>query len=136
MAAHLSQALGPRVDVVVAPFETAPLPAGRFDLAVAGTAPGMGVGDGELPFQLDEGGPRAELAHAGFEDVRSSIIWTTLELTAHQAQALYASLAVVLRLSAGERRCLLDAIGETVSSQHGGFLQRQVPTAVYTATRP
>src|SRR5262245_48380463 len=38
MAAYLSQTLESRVQVLVAPFETAPLPVEHFDLAVAGTS--------------------------------------------------------------------------------------------------
>jgi SAM-dependent methyltransferase len=187
MAAYLSQTLAaPSVRIVVAPFETAPLPAGSFDLAVAGTSfhwvpqpagfrqlssvlrsggataiwwmlfenpeqsdvvadlvrnvsghvPGMGPGDDELPFQLNEAERRAELADAGFEDVDSRIIWTPLRLTPDQTRELYASLAALLRLPADEREQLLDRIKETVSSRCGGLLEREVPMAIYTATRP
>ena len=186
MAAYLSQTLASRVQVLVAPFETVPLPAERFDLAVAGTsfhwvpqpagfrqlwrvlrpggataiwwmlfedprqtdavadlvgkvaghAPGMSAGDEELPFQLDEAARRTELADAGFEDVEGSIIWSALHLTARQTRSLYASLAALLRLPADEREQLLDRIEDTVSSDDGGVLEREVPTAVYTATRP
>src|SRR5215510_907891 len=38
MAGYLSQTLASRIQVLVAPFETAPLPAEHFDLAVAGTS--------------------------------------------------------------------------------------------------
>lgn len=38
MAAYLAQTLAPHVQVLVAPFETAPFPAEHFDLAVAGTS--------------------------------------------------------------------------------------------------
>jgi SAM-dependent methyltransferase len=186
MADYLSRTLASRVQVLVAPFETAPLPAERFDLAVAGTsfhwvaqpagfrqlwrvlrpggataiwwmlfedprqtdavadlvgkvaghALGMGAGDQELPFQLDEAARRTELTDADFEDVESTIIWSALQLTARQTRTLYASLAALLRLSAEEREHLLDRIEDTVTSEYGGMLEREVPTAVYTATRP
>lgn len=186
MASYLSQTLAPHVQVLLAPFETASLPAQHFDLAVAGTsfhwvpqragfrqlsrvlrpggataiwwmlfedprqtdavadlvgkvaghAPGMSAGDDDLPFQLDEPARRAELTDAGFEDVESSIVWSALELTARQTRSLYASLAALLRLPADERDRLLDRIEDTVSNDCGGLLERQVPTAVYTATRP
>jgi SAM-dependent methyltransferase len=186
MAAYLSQSLASRLQVLVAPFETAPLLAERFDLAVAGTsfhwvpqragfrqlwrvlrpggataiwwmlfedprqtdavadlvgkvaghAPGMDADDDELPFQLDEAARRTELIDAGFEDVESSIIWSALQLTARQTRALYASLAALLRLPREERDHRLDRIEDTVSSEYGDMLEREVPTAVYTATRP
>lgn len=186
MAAYLSQTLAPHVQVLVAPFETAPLPTEHFDLAVAGTsfhwvsqpagfrqlsrvlrpggttaiwwmlfedpqqtdavadlvanvaghAPGMGAGDNQLPFQLDEAARRTELTDAGFEDAESTIIWSALQLTGRQTRNLYASLAALLRLPADEREHLLDRIEDTVSNDYGGLLERQVPTAVYTATRP
>jgi hypothetical protein len=79
---------------------------------------------------------RAELTDAGFADVEGSIIWSALRLTARRTRTLYASLAALLRLPADEREHLLDRIENTVSRDYGGLLEREVPTAVYTATRP
>ncbi|MDY7102938.1 MAG: class I SAM-dependent methyltransferase [Actinomycetota bacterium] len=185
MATYLSQTLASRLELVVAPFEVAPLSAERFDLAVAGTsfhwvpqpagfrqlrrvlrpggataiwwmlfedprqtdavtdlvgsvagrAPGMGSGD-EVPFQLDAPARRAELADAGFENVDSEVLWSALVLTPRQTRVLYASFAALLRLPSREREPLLDRIEDIVSTAYGGLLERQVPTAVYTATRP
>jgi SAM-dependent methyltransferase len=169
------------LEVIVAPFEHATLPAREFDLAVAATSfhwvereqglcrlqriirPDGWVAiwwmlfedpnapdalssaverivgpppywDPDVPpFQLDARGRRAELADAGFVDVDDELVRHVVELDAFAARALYASMAVVLRLPPAERAHVLDAVAATVEEQPGGRLHRQFVTAMYTA---
>lgn len=88
------------------------------------------------PFQLDARARCDALEETGFVDVESEIIWNTVELDPSQARLLYASMAVVLRLSGAERARVLDAIETTVKEQPGCRIARQLVTAMYTARKP
>jgi SAM-dependent methyltransferase len=88
------------------------------------------------PFQLDvEHRVRDLRQWGGFEDVRSEIIKTPAVLDAGQVRALYASVAIVLRLEPDEQRTVLDALEELARDSFGGRIERIFVTALYTGRR-
>jgi SAM-dependent methyltransferase len=99
-------------------------------------SPGTMAGSGRLPFQIDEVARRSYLADAGFVDVQSELIRSTVVMDASQIRALYATMAIILRRPAGEQMALLDAIEELVGEEFGGRVERKFVTGLYTARNP
>jgi SAM-dependent methyltransferase len=98
-----------------------------------GGFPGAPTSAGDPPFQLDTAARSAELADAGFLAVESEVIRSAVVLDAASARALYASMAIVLRLPPEEQADVLNAVEATVDDRFGGRLERQMVTAMYTA---
>jgi hypothetical protein len=89
------------------------------------------------PFQLDDERRRRDLSvWAQAQDVESRIESWSSVLTPLQAQALYASMATVIRRPLSEQQALLDQIEALVSETFGGRVERHFVTALYTGRRP
>ena len=89
------------------------------------------------PFQLDEQHRVRDLARwAGLIDVEAEQMRSTCTFSAHQARALYASMATVLRRPPIEQERLLDAIEHLADQRYGGVVERRFVTALYTGRRP
>ena len=101
-----------------------------------GPSPGAVPSTGGAPFQLDTVTRTAELIAAGFLDATADIIHTSHNLDAPAARALYASMAIVLRLPVDEQQDVLNMVEAVVRDQFGGRLQRRMVTALYTARNP
>jgi SAM-dependent methyltransferase len=91
---------------------------------------------GDPPFQLDTAARSAELSDAGFLDVETEVIRSVVVLDAASARALYASMAIVLRLPPEQQADVLNMVEANVHDRFGGRLERHMVTAMYTARNP
>lgn len=106
--------------------------------AILGPAtPGEFDEPGRPAFQVDsEHRCRDMSSWGGLAHVSGEIFTTTSVLTATQLRALYGSMAVVRRRSPQHQQEILEAIERLAGERHGGNVERQFTTALYTGRRP
>lgn len=102
---------------------------------LVGRPPGSEVA-GATPFQLDDTARRTALEEAGFSQVDSEVVESTIQLDGAKARALYGSMAVVLRRTHEEQDRVLDAVEAMVRNRFNDDLHRRVITAIYIGRNP
>lgn len=90
---------------------------------------------GDRHYSMDVGARTAELAEAGFADIRHALFRQPVRLTAERVRAFYASFSPVLRMPPAERAAWLDRIGAIVDAEFGGLVEHEVLTSLYTCCR-
>ena len=90
---------------------------------------------GDSHYSLDVPSRTAELAQAGFSDIRHALFRQPVRLTAQKVRAFYASFSPVLRLSPPDRSAWLDRICTLVDSEFGGVVDHEVLTSLYTCRK-
>jgi SAM-dependent methyltransferase len=137
---NLNEVLRPGAQAVIwwMLFED-PTALNEFDTAsrrILGGSPSLPADSETIPFQMDAASRIADLANAGFVDVRAQFIRWTYRLRAEQVRALYATMAIVLRRPAVDQAEVPDAIERLVLDQFGGQVERTFLTTLYQGRKP
>lgn len=90
---------------------------------------------GDSHYSLDVPSRSAELAQAGFCDVRHALFRQPIRMTAQRVRAFYASFSPVLRLPPPDRAVWLDRICALVDRDFGGSVDHEVLTSLYTCRK-
>ena len=97
-------------------------------------SPSQGAPGGR-PFDLDITARIADLAAAGFSDIRHETLRSTFTFETARLVALYGSFSVVLHLEAEARAKFLSDFAVIVDGQFGGRVERPLTTTLYMARR-
>lgn len=91
-------------------------------------------GNPALPFGLDTAQRLVEFATAGFVADAPELLPWTLHLDPEGVRRLYSTYSNVNALPPDDRRRLLDGLAAVAEREFGGHVERNMVTAIYTAT--
>ena len=102
--------------------------------AVTKRSPSQGA-PGDQPFDLDAAARIADLAAAGFSDIRHETLRSTFTFETARLVALYGSFSVVLHLDPETRAKFLSDFAAIIDGQFAGRVERPLTTTLYMARR-